>query len=277
MTLMDMQSLLLNTTQAMQSQMDSMCARLDNISQPPTARVPVASTSSPTAPQPSASPSPTAPQPSALAAPVPVVAAGADAGVTQQSGPPKGGEIAVDRPRYAPAIPATNDGASSYLIDPSSFSEAIDSMITDTDQVASSVASSSYLLAGAHVPLKIRTSIRQGEYIELGHMEPKTDASAKVGLTLTPSSVSLQPTRAPKASSKDQWLKWFNTYASIYSSTYPDASPELFTYANNVMALFQNNNYTFKQVLKYDEDFRWAKSIVPVSYTHLTLPTILLV
>ena len=133
----------------------------------------------------------------------------------------------------------------------------------ENDPVASSVTSSSYLLAGSHVPLKIKTSIRQGDYIELGHMEPKTDPSSKVGLTLSSSSVSLQPTRAPKAANRDQWLRWFNTFAAIYTSSFPDAAPEIFTYVNNVLALFQNPNYTFRQVLKYDEDFRWAKSVVP--------------
>lgn len=158
--------------------------------------------------------------------------------------------------RYAPASAALHEGDKGLSI--------------DTDLIASSLhqllgkpafANSTLLVAGSFLSLKVKNAIRAGEYVELCLMDTKVDTTTKLGMSVSPTSFSLTPTRAKKASNETEWTNWFCTYSSVYVASYPDAAPEMFSYLMKMLHFF--SKYSFLEGRKYDEHFRWAKSQVP--------------
>ena len=275
-----MKSLLVDTSQQIHLQMDSLFKKMESIekqhaptddtttTQPPPP--PTDNTDAPIVNQPPPPPPAELPPlaPSVRTGPGECVSGDSSALMSVRAG---GGRRS--RPLYAPSAPAVHDSSADYTIDAGAFSQALHGLLAPTPDIHATAATASFMMAGSHVPLKIKTQIRQGEYVLLGLMEPKSSsASAKMGVqwssTATASALSFTPTQTPRAHNKDQWLKWFLTYSTIYTQTYPDAAPEIFTYILNMLQLFANPAYTFEQVIKYDELFRFAKASDPLLPWH---------
>ena len=234
MSIEDVQALLLASTQSVQAQMEAMAQRIEDIASGTTAGNPGASTVVDLPPG------------SAL----PVCAGGpSDYG-----------------PHYAPAGPAPcvpeDEG-----IDAVAFSKALQSMLTPHQPTHASMAAGGFMMVGTFLSTKVKTLIRQGQYVELGLMEPKASAGPEqrnarwASNQSASAAISFTPPKVARAANKDQWLRWFSTFAAIYTEVFHDAAPQMFLYIVNINRMFET--HSFKQVLEYDEQFRLAKSVDP--------------
>ena len=119
-------------------------------------------------------------------------------------------------PRYAPSEPApcVPDDMS---IDTNAFAQAMQSMLVPHNSAHTGLSSGGFMLAGSFLSVKVKTLIRQGQYVELGLMEPKSNAGPEARNTrwaayqTQSASISFAPPKVAKATSKDQWAKWFCT------------------------------------------------------------------
>ena len=230
MSLIDMQNLLLTSTQQLSARMDAMAQKVDEL----------------------------------VAGPI---FTPATADVTEDEGALVTPETAHDEAGlYGPTEPApcVPDDVS---IDTAAFSQALQAMLTPPQSAHTSLATGGFMLAGSFLSVKVKTLIRQGQYVELGQMEPKSSSGPEqrnarwTAHQSTSASLSFAPPKVLKASSKEQWLRWFCTFAAVYTETFPKAAPGILSYIINMFRLFDSNTHTFRQALDYDEQFRLAKSV----------------
>lgn len=178
-------------------------------------------------------------------------------------------DLAGSRSRYAPSAAAVHEGDRSMTIDTDLIAKSLNQMLgKSTPSIGLPFANSNMLVAGSFLSIKIKNAIKAGEYVELGLMDAKVETTSRAGVSATTATISLTPTRTRKAKDETEWLRWFCTFASVYTGAYPDSAPEIFTYISKILHFFAK--YSFQEVRNYDEQFRWAKSQVPTMHWHKT-------
>lgn len=171
--------------------------------------------------------------------------------------------------RYAPAAAAVHAGDRDMSIDTDMIAKSLNQLLgKPTQSIVNPFANSNLLIAGSFLSVKVKSAIRAGEYVELGLMDARVETTTRAGIATTSTTISLNPTRTRKAKDETEWLRWFCVFASVYSESYPDAAPELFSYIIKILHFFAK--YSFIETRNYDEQFRWAKSQIPTLNWHKT-------
>ncbi len=126
------------------------------------------------------------------------------------------------------------------------------------------IDSATFLVAGATLPLKVKNQIWKGAYVDLSSLLPRRDAKIKeMNIKYCEGndsqySVSSTSKNRPPANIAE-WTHMFQVYASVYTMRFPDAAPQLFSYAIKIASLQKRDR--FKYVWRYyDELFRELKA-----------------
>ena len=131
-------------------------------------------------------------------------------------------------------------------------------------EINNSEAVANFLTLGATLDTKIKNKIWAGQYVELGSLSCRTDASLAVNVT---ESSDGQPhvaltTRKPKPPQNIyDWFRLFATYAAVYAERKPEQAPSLFTYLIRIIDMQRRHGGFAWRI--YDEQFRRIRAFAP--------------
>ncbi len=185
-------------------------------------------------------------------------------------------------PEYAPAKLAYELDELASSVDPSS-------LLLDTQQVSSALfgmmgiqgkspgdSVSCLLLGGATADPKLKKKIWEGSYVELGSLAPKSELRPRMFVDQSKDSqqLSLTPSRVRPPRDLFEWICWFSMFASLYTTKYPKAGPQMWGYLKRIMGLYRRD-MSLNLWREYDEEFRRIKACCPGLPWHLLQPHIL--
>ncbi|MCP4256220.1 MAG: hypothetical protein GY774_01680 [Planctomycetes bacterium] len=171
--------------------------------------------------------------------------------------------------RFAPEKPASVLEEGSKIVETpdlsaSSLSETLAAILQGEDDLADN--STSIIIGASICDIKIKKKIWLGSYVDLGCLAPRSDIKPRENLSPLLQLTTASPKHRPPATI-DEWRRWFHVYATIYTSRFNDAAPQMFEYVNRIYGLHAKHPNTYIWRL-YDEEFRRYKASHPKTNWH---------